>query len=115
MRLRHGPVRDRGSSRDRGGRSAHLCVRAMRPRRYRDSGPQAPGSIKKERAVTVVPILANNAFDSETTELLAAAFEAAWQAAKASDGTLADHAQAAAARNTLGKRIIEMGRRGERD
>jgi hypothetical protein len=54
------------------------------------------------------------AFDSETTGLLGAAFEAAWDKAKA-DRWFADEAHAAALRDLLAKHIIELGRRGERD
>ena len=61
----------------------------------------------------IVPILANAGFDAETTLLLGSAFDAAWQAAKTSGGAADVHA--AARRNLLAKRIIEMGRRGERN
>jgi|HubBroStandDraft_6_1064221.scaffolds.fasta_scaffold214688_4 hypothetical protein len=54
------------------------------------------------------------AFDSETTALLGAAFEAAWDRAKA-DRRFADEAHAAAIRDLLARHIIELGRRGERD
>jgi hypothetical protein len=58
---------------------------------------------------------ATAAFDSDTTQLLAGAFEAAWAALKASDDTLADGPNAGRARELLARRIIELGRRGERD
>jgi hypothetical protein len=54
------------------------------------------------------------AFDSETTGLLAAAFEAAWDKVKA-DRRFADETHATAIRDLLAKHIIELGRRGERD
>ena len=38
----------------------------------------------------IVPLLANAAFDSETTRQLGLAFEAAWQAVKTSESTLGD-------------------------
>jgi hypothetical protein len=58
---------------------------------------------------------ATAAFDSDTTRLLAGAFETAWAALKASGDTLADEPNASRARDLLARRIIELGRRGERD
>ena len=63
----------------------------------------------------VVPFLADAAFDAGETRLLGEAFEAAWQAIQRSGSTLADETQAASTRALLAKRVIEMGRRGERD
>jgi len=62
----------------------------------------------------MVALLANAAFDSETTELLGAAFEAAWEKLKTA-GTLAEGSDAALTRELLAKRIIEMAKRGERN
>jgi hypothetical protein len=61
------------------------------------------------------PTLADAAFDAEATQLLGSAFEAAWQAVKSSGNGLADEAQADSIREFLAKRVIEMGRRGERN
>jgi hypothetical protein len=61
------------------------------------------------------PALTDAAFDTEATQLLGSAFEAAWQAVKTSRGGLLDEAQAASIRERLAKRIIEMGRRGQRN
>jgi hypothetical protein len=63
----------------------------------------------------IVPLLANAAFDSETTHQLGLAFEAAWQAVKTSESPLGDESHAASTREILAKRVIEMGRRGERN
>ena len=63
----------------------------------------------------IVPLLADGGFDSEATRRLGLAFEAAWQAVKASGMTPGDEAHAASIRELLAKRVIEMGRRGERD
>jgi hypothetical protein len=62
----------------------------------------------------VVPILANAGFDAETTLLLGSAFDAAWHAVKTSGN---GHAEvgASSSRDMLARRIIEMGRRGERN
>ena len=57
--------------------------------------------------------IADAAFDTEATRLLSAAFEAAWQVVQSS-GAVADEAHAASIRECLAKRVIEMGRRGER-
>ena len=62
----------------------------------------------------VVALFSNAAFDSETTELLGAAFEAAWEKLKTA-GTLAEGSDAALTRELLAKRIIEMAKRGERN
>jgi hypothetical protein len=61
------------------------------------------------------PTLADAAFDAEATQLLGSAFEAAWQAVKSSGNGLADEARAASIRECLARRVIEMGRRGERN
>jgi hypothetical protein len=58
--------------------------------------------------------VADAAFDTEATRLLSEAFEAAWQVVKSS-GAVADEAHAASIRECLAKRVIEMGRRGERN
>ena len=63
----------------------------------------------------MVALFSNAAFDSETTELLGAAFEAAWQKLNAAGGTLAEGSEAALTRELLAKRIIEMAKRGERN
>jgi hypothetical protein len=68
----------------------------------------------KEPVMRMVALLANAAFDSETTELLGAAFEAAWEKLKTA-GTLAEGSDAALTRELLAKRIIEMAKRGERN
>ena len=57
----------------------------------------------------------NAAFDSETTELLGAAFEAAWEKVKTAGSALAEGSEAALTRELLAKRIIEMAKRGERN
>jgi hypothetical protein len=65
--------------------------------------------------VPIVPLLASAAFDDEATRLLCAAFEAAWQAVKTSGSALADETRATSTRERLAYRVIEMGRRGERN
>jgi uncharacterized protein with NRDE domain len=62
-----------------------------------------------------VALFSNAAFDSETTQLLGVAFEAAWQKVKTADNGLAEESEAALTRELLAKRIIEMAKRGERN
>jgi hypothetical protein len=59
-------------------------------------------------------LLAQAAFDPETIDILAAAFEVAWENLQASGGPLTNDT-AASTRELLAKRIIDMGSRGERD
>src|SRR5215831_6838817 len=63
----------------------------------------------------MVALLSNAAFDSEDTELLGAAFEAAWEKLTTAGSALAEGSEAALTRELLAKRIIEMAKRGERD
>jgi hypothetical protein len=46
---------------------------------------------------------------------LAAAFDAAWETIQKSGSPLAGEAEATSTRERLAKRIIEMGKQGERD
>ena len=54
-------------------------------------------------------------FNSEVTRLLGSAFEDAWRKLTTSEGSLADERRAALLREVLAKRIIELGRHGERN
>ena len=63
----------------------------------------------------MVALLSDAAFDSETTQLLGAAFDAAWEDVKTSGTALAEGAEAALTRELLAKRIIELAKRGERN
>ena len=54
-------------------------------------------------------------FDPEAAKILTAAFDTAWQILKASGSTHAADHRSARTRELLAKRIIETGRRGERD
>jgi hypothetical protein len=60
-------------------------------------------------------LLANKAFDAETTQLLGSAFDAAWATATASNGLLLDEQHAASIRELLAKFIIATVDQGERD
>jgi hypothetical protein len=59
-------------------------------------------------------LLAQTAFDPETIDILAAAFEVAWENLQTSGGPLTND-KAASTRELLANRIIDMGSRGERD
>ena len=63
----------------------------------------------------IASLLADAAFDPDTVALLASAFDTAWNTVKKSGSPLAADGQAAATRELLAKRIIEMGHKGERD
>ena len=60
-------------------------------------------------------LLASAAFEPDTVALLASAFDTAWEAVKKSGSPLAAEDQAAATREALARRIIEAGKKGERD
>jgi hypothetical protein len=60
-------------------------------------------------------LLANTAFDADTTALLASAFDTAWDTIKKSGSPLAADGHAALTREALARHIIEMGQQGERD
>src|SRR5262245_22555136 len=63
----------------------------------------------------MVALLSNAAFDSEDTELLGAAFEAAWEKLNTAGSARAEGSEAAVIRELLAKRIIELAKRGERN
>jgi hypothetical protein len=63
----------------------------------------------------IASLLANTAFDSETVALLSSAFDTAWDTLKKSGSPLAADGKAAATREQLAKRIIDLGQKGERD
>jgi hypothetical protein len=73
------------------------------------------GALRKKAAMPVPSLLANKAFDDETTSRLGAAYETAWRKLKASGSPLAEKANAASTREQLAKCILEMGHRGETD
>jgi hypothetical protein len=65
--------------------------------------------------MTIVPFLAQSAFDPEVIEILAAAFESAWASIEKSGSALASPRYKRAAQEILAKHIIETAQRGERD
>jgi hypothetical protein len=80
--------------------------------------PRARGQLslhRKEAAMPMAKLLSRRAFDPETTSLLGAAFDKAWQTVQASGSHLADEKHAAATREILAKNILAAGHRGYRD
>jgi hypothetical protein len=70
---------------------------------------------RRGTAVLINSLFADAAFDSDTTTLLASAFDTAWDTVKKSGSPLAADDQAASTRELLARRIIAIGRKGERD
>ena len=65
--------------------------------------------------MTVVPLLAQSAFEPEVIDILAAAFEGAWATIEKSGSSLASPRYKRVAQEIMAKRIIETAQRGERD
>jgi hypothetical protein len=57
-------------------------------------------------------LLTSRAFDPETTSLLGAAFDKAWQTVQTSGSPLAEEKRAAATREILAKKILAAGSSG---
>jgi hypothetical protein len=65
--------------------------------------------------MTIIPLLAQSAFEPEMIETLVLAFERAWQKVEQSGSKFASPAYERGAQEILAKRIIEMAQRGERE
>jgi len=65
--------------------------------------------------MSIISFISQSSFDPEMTEVLTAAFDAAWQRIKSSGNPLAAGDAAAATRETLAKNIIAAAQAGERD
>jgi hypothetical protein len=65
--------------------------------------------------MSIIPLLAQSAFEPETIDTLVSAFESAWQRIEQSGSKLASPGYQRAAQEIIAKRIIEMAQRGERD
>jgi hypothetical protein len=65
--------------------------------------------------MTVVSLFSQSSFDPEMTDILAAAFDVAWQRLTNSGSPLAAGDAAAATRETLAKNIIAVAKTGVRD
>jgi len=60
-------------------------------------------------------LLADKAFDAETTQLLGSAFDAAWETVRASNGPLLDERHVGSMRELLAKFVITKAEQGEKD
>ena len=60
-------------------------------------------------------LLANKAFDAETTRVLGSAFDAAWEKAEATNILPTDKRQLASMRELLAKIVIAKAEQGEKD
>ena len=60
-------------------------------------------------------LLANKAFDAETTRVLGSAFDAAWEKVKATNMLPTDKRQMASMRELLAKFVIAKAEQGEKD
>src|SRR5215469_15079990 len=65
--------------------------------------------------MSIIPLLAQSAFEPETIESLVSVFEDAWQKVEQSGSKLASPAYKRAAQEILAKRIIDTAQRGEFD
>jgi hypothetical protein len=65
--------------------------------------------------MSIIPLLAQSAFEPETIAILASVFETAWQKVEQSGSRFAPPADKRAAQEIIAKRIIEMAQRGTRD
>jgi hypothetical protein len=65
--------------------------------------------------MSIIPLLAQSAFEPETIERLVLVFEDAWQKVEQSGSKLASPAYKRAAQEIIAKRIIETAQRGEFD
>jgi hypothetical protein len=65
--------------------------------------------------MSIIPLLAQSAFEPETIEILVSAFEAAWQKVEQSGSKFASPGYQRAAQEIIAKRIIEMAQRGKRE
>lgn len=65
--------------------------------------------------MSIIPLLAQSAFEPETIDFLVSVFETAWNKVEQSGSKLASPAYRRAAQEILAKRIIETAQRGERD
>jgi len=65
--------------------------------------------------MSIIPLLAQSAFEPEMIDFLVSVFETAWSKVEQSGSKLASPAYRRAAQEILAKRIIESAQRGERD
>jgi hypothetical protein len=64
---------------------------------------------------SIIPLLAQSAFEPETIEILVSVFESAWAKVEQSGSKLASPRYKRAAQEIIAKRIIEMAQSGKRN
>jgi hypothetical protein len=70
---------------------------------------------KRDGDKSIIPLLAQSAFEPETIDMLASVFENAWQKVEQSGSKLASPRYKRAAQEIIAKRIIEMAKDGKRE
>ena len=65
--------------------------------------------------MAIIPFLSKSSFDPEVTDILAAAFDVAWERVRSSGSPMAATDTADATRELLAKNIIALAQTGERD
>jgi hypothetical protein len=65
--------------------------------------------------MSILRLLGKHTFDTDTTIILASAFDAAWLSLQISNSPMAADDRAAETRALLAQRLIEVAQRGERD
>jgi hypothetical protein len=65
--------------------------------------------------MSIIPLLAQSAFEPETIDFLVSVFETAWRKVEQSGSKFASPGYQRAAQEVIAKRIIEMAQRGNRD
>jgi hypothetical protein len=80
-----------------------------------EADDRAPGCGAGNASMSIVPLLAQSAFDPEFIETLVSAYEDAWRKVEQSGSAFASPRYRRAAQEIVAKRIIEMAQRGERE
>jgi hypothetical protein len=70
---------------------------------------------KAGNTMSILKLLGKHRFDVDTTKTLASAFDAAWLSLQTSGSPFAADNRAAATRELLAERLIDIALRGERD
>ncbi|HEX3914504.1 MAG TPA: hypothetical protein VHW71_13420 [Steroidobacteraceae bacterium] len=65
--------------------------------------------------MSIISFLSKSSFDPEITDILAAAFDTAWERIKLSGSPLAEDEASGATREALARNIIAMAKTGVRD
>lgn len=66
-------------------------------------------------SMSIIPFLSNSSFDPEMTDILASAFDTAWQRVQSSGSPLGLDEAAPVTRETLARKIIAAAQSGERN